>query len=157
VNAAKLTKFEQQATEMARKVIDANNAGRFGPGIVVTAAGNQIGINGNPEWRGSASLTWRQQQWRAGMFVNYVGSVFDTGPAAVNGQLFEVDSWTTMSVYGQYDFRRRDDILDQTSLRLGVRNIEDKDPPVTSTNFGYFGSLANATGRYVYVTLSKSF
>jgi outer membrane receptor protein involved in Fe transport len=157
VNAAKLTKFEQQATEMARKVIDANNAGRFGPGIVVTAAGNQIGINGNPEWRGSASLTWRQQQWRAGMFVNYVGSVFDTGPAAVNGQLFEVDSWTTMSIYGQYDFRRRDDILDQTSLRLGVRNIEDKDPPVTSTNFGYFGSLANATGRYVYVTLSKSF
>ena len=157
VNAAKLTKFEQQATEMASKVIDANNAGRFGPGIVVTAAGNQIGINGNPEWRGSASLTWRQQQWRAGMFVNYVGSVFDTGPAAVNGQLFEVDRWTTMSVYGQYDFRRRDDILDQTSLRLGVRNIEDKDPPVTSTNFGYFGSLANATGRYVYVTLSKSF
>ena len=157
VNAAKLTNFEQQATEMASKVIDANNAGRFGPGIVVTAAGNQIGINGNPEWRGSASLTWRQQQWRAGMFVNYVGSVFDTGPAAVNGQLFEVDSWTTMSVYGQYDFRRRDDILDQTSLRLGVRNIEDKDPPVTSTNFGYFGSLANATGRYVYVTLSKSF
>lgn len=157
VNAAKLTKFEQQATEMASKVIDANNAGRFGPGIVVTAAGNQIGINGNPEWRGSASLTWRQQQWRAGLFVNYVGSVFDTGPAAVNGQLFEVDSWTTMSVYGQYDFRRRDDILDQASLRLGVRNIEDKDPPVTSTNFGYFGSLANATGRYVYVTLSKSF
>lgn len=157
VNAAKLTKFEQQATEMASKVIDANNAGRFGPGIVVTAAGNQIGINGNPEWRGSASLTWRQQQWRAGLFVNYVGSVFDTGPAAVNGQLFEVDSWTTMSVYGQYDFRRRDDILDQTSLRLGVRNIEDKVPPVTSTNFGYFGSLANATGRYVYVTLSKSF
>lgn len=157
VNAAKLTKFEQQATEMASKVIDANNAGRFGPGIVVTAAGNQIGINGNPEWRGSASLTWRQKQWRAGMFVNYVGSVFDTGPAAVNGQLFEVDSWTTMSVYGQYDFRRRDDILDQTSLRLGVRNIEDKDPPVTSTNFGYFGSLANATGRYMYVTLSKSF
>lgn len=157
VNAAKLTKFEQQATEMASKVIAANNAGRFGTGIVVTAAGNQIGINGNPEWRGSASLSWRQQQWRAGVFVNYVGSVFDTGPAAVNGQLFEVDSWTTVSLYGQYDFRRREDILDQTSLRLGVRNIEDKDPPVTSTNFGYFGSLANATGRYVYVTLSKSF
>jgi outer membrane receptor protein involved in Fe transport len=157
VNAAKLTKFEQQATETARKVIEANNAGRLGPGIVVTAAGNQIGINGNPEWRGSASLTWRQQQWRAGMFVNYVGSVFDTGPAPVNGQLFEVDSWTTVSLYGQYDFRRRDDILGGTSLRLGVRNIEDKIPPLTSSNFGYFGSLANATGRYVYATLSKTF
>jgi outer membrane receptor protein involved in Fe transport len=157
VNAAKLTKFEQQATETARKVIEANNAGRLGSGIVVTAAGNQIGINGNPEWRGSASLTWRQQQWRAGMFVNYVGSVFDTGPAPVNGQLFEVDSWTTVSLYGQYDFRRRDDILGGTSLRLGVRNIEDKIPPLTSSNFGYFGSLANATGRYVYATLSKTF
>lgn len=157
VNAAKLTKFEQQPTEMASKVIAANNAGRLGTGIVVTAAGNQIGINGNPEWRGSASLTWREKQWRAGLFVNYVGSVFDTGPAAVNGQLFEVESWTTVSLYGQYDFRRRDDLLDRTSLRLGVRNIEDKDPPITSTNFGYFGSLANATGRYVYATLSKSF
>lgn len=157
VNAAKLTKFEQQATDTARKVIEANNAGRFGPGIIVTAAGNQIGINGNPEWRGSASLTWRQQQWRAGMFVNYVGAVFDTGPAAVNGRLFEVESWTTVSLYGQYDFRRREGIFDGTSLRLGVRNIEDKDPPITSTNFGYFGSLHNATGRYVYATLSKSF
>lgn len=157
VNAAKLTKFEQQATEMASKVIAANNAGLLGPGIVVTAAGNQIGINGNPEWRGSASLTWRDRQWRAGFFANHVGSVSDTGPAPVNGQLFKVESWTTYSLYGQYDFRRRDDLLDRTSLRLGVRNIEDKDPPITSTNFGYFGSLANATGRYVYATLSKSF
>lgn len=157
VNAAKLTKFQQQATEMASKVIEANNAGLLGPGIVVTAAGNQIGINGNPEWRGSASLTWRQKQWRAGFFANHVGSVSDTGPAPVNGQLFEVESWTTYSLYGQYDFRRRDDLLDRTSLRLGVRNIEDKDPPITSTNFGYFGSLANATGRYMYATLSKSF
>ena len=79
------------------------------------------------------------------------------GPAPVNGQLFEVDSWTTISLYGQYDFRRRDDILGGTSLRLGVRNIEDKIPPLTSSNFGYFGSLANATGRYVYATLSKTF
>jgi outer membrane receptor protein involved in Fe transport len=157
LNAAKLTKFEQSPTEMASKVIEANNAGRLGPGIVITAAGNQIGVNGNPEWRGSASLTWRQKQLRAGLFVNHVGSVNDTGPAAINGQLFEVDSWTTVSLYGQYDFRRREDFLDRTSLRLGVRNIADKDPPLTSTNFGYFGSLANATGRYVYATLSKSF
>ena len=157
VNAAKLTKFEQQATEMASKVIEANAAGRLGPGIVVTAAGSQIGINGNPEWRGTASLTWRQKQWRAGLFVNHVGSVFDTGPNAVNGRLFEVESWTTVSLYGQYDFRGRKDAFDDISLRLGVRNVEDKDPPTTSTNFGYFGSLHNATGRYVYATLSKSF
>lgn len=157
VNAAKLTKFQQEATDVARKVIEANNAGRFGPGIVVTAAGNQIGVNGNPEWRGSASLTWRQKQWRAGVFVNYVGSVTDTGPAPVNGRLFEVDSWTTVSLYGQYEFDRKQAILGGTSLRLGVRNIEDKIPPLTSSNFGYFGSLANATGRYVYATLSKNF
>ena len=156
-NAAKLTKYDQSPTEMASKVIAANNAGRLGTGIVITAAGSQIGINGNPEWRGSASLTWRKNQLRAGVFVNYVDSVFDTGPAAVNGQLFEVDSWTTVSVYGQYDFRKRDDVLDGVSLRLGVRNIEDKAPPTTSTNFGYFGSLANATGRYVYATVSRSF
>lgn len=157
VNAAKLTKFNQDATDMARKVIEANNAGRLGTGIVVTAAGNQIGVNGNPEWRGSASLNWRRNQLRAGFFVNYVGSVFDSSPAAINGKLFKVDSWTTASLYGQYDFKRRDDVLDGVSLRLGVRNIADKAPPITSSNFGYFGSLANATGRYVYATLSRTF
>ncbi|MEY4357620.1 MAG: hypothetical protein RL469_946, partial [Pseudomonadota bacterium] len=133
------------------------NAGRLGSGIVVTAAGNQIGVNGNPEWRGSASLNWRRNQLRAGFFVNYVGSVNDTSPAPINGQLFKVDSWTTASLYGQYDFKRRDDVLDGVSLRLGVRNIADKAPPITSSNFGYFGSLANATGRYVYATLSRTF
>jgi outer membrane receptor protein involved in Fe transport len=157
VNAAKLTKLDQSPTDMASKVIAANAAGRLGPGIVITAAGSQIGINGNPEWRGSASLTWRQKQLRAGLFVNHVGSVFDTGPAAVNGQLFEVDNWTTVSLYGQYDFRKRDDVLNGVSLRVGARNLEDKAPPTTSTNFGYFGSLHNATGRYVYATVSRTF
>jgi outer membrane receptor protein involved in Fe transport len=156
-NAAKLTKFNQDPTEITRKLTEANAAGRLGSGIVITAAGNQIGVNGNPAWRGSASLTWRLKEWRAGAFVNYVGSVNDTGPAPVNGQLFKVDSWTTVSLYGQYDFRRREDFLNNTSVRLGVRNISDKAPPITSTNFGYFGSLANATGRYVYATLSRSF
>jgi hypothetical protein len=40
---------------------------------------------------------------------------------------------------------------------VGARNLEDKAPPTTSTNFGYFGSLHNATGRYVYATVSRTF
>jgi outer membrane receptor protein involved in Fe transport len=47
--------------------------------------------------------------------------------------------------------------LDGSSVRVGVRNIEDKDPPLASNNFGYLGALHNATGRYWYATLSKRF
>ena len=42
-------------------------------------------------------------------------------------------------------------------LRFGARNLFDKDPPLTSSNYGFNGALHNPNGRVLYVDLSKTF
>jgi iron complex outermembrane receptor protein len=133
VNAAQLTKFQQSPDSVQSQVTAANNAGAFGAGITVTSSGNQIKVNGNPRWRGSSTLTWIDGPWQAGAFYSYVGPVFDTGPVQELSQYFRVKEWLTSSYYVQYSIKTTG-WLDATKLRLGVRNLEDKQPPLASTN-----------------------
>jgi iron complex outermembrane receptor protein len=154
VNVAKLLKYDQSASPLESLLQTAVASGEL-PGLTISSAGNQIKMDGFPEFRGTASFTWRYKGWGAGAFVNYVGEVYDTGPAQVNGQYFPVKDWTTVSVYGQYAFK--DGMFDGSSIRIGARNLFDKDPPIASANFGYLGALHNATGRYWYMNLSKKF
>lgn len=154
VNVAKLLKFDQSPSPIEALLIQAISAGQL-PGLAVASAGSQIKMDGYPEFRGTASFSWRKNGWGAGAFVNYVGEVYDTGPAQVNGQFFPVKDWTTVSLYGQYAFK--EGRFDGSTIRIGARNVFDKDPPVTSSNFGYMGSVHNATGRYWYMNLSKTF
>ncbi|PZR34308.1 TonB-dependent receptor [Caulobacter segnis] len=154
VNVAKLLKYDQAASPIEALLQQAVAAGKL-PGVTVASAGDQIKKDGFPEFRGSASFSWRKDGWGAGAFVSYVGEVFDTGPAQVNGQYFPVKDWTTVSLYGQYAFKQG--LFDGSTVRVGVRNVFDKDPPVAAANFGYLGALHNATGRYWYMNLSKRF
>ena len=153
-NIAQLLAYDQEPGEVEKILIAAIADGTL-IGPTVASAGSRVQIDGYPEFRATATLTWRNDGWGAGLFVNHVGSVYDTGPAQVDGRYYELDAWTTVSIYGQYAFR--DGVLDGSSVRVGVRNIEDKDPPLASNNFGYLGALHNATGRYWYATLSKRF
>ncbi|PXA74365.1 TonB-dependent receptor [Caulobacter sp. D4A] len=155
VNVAKLTKYDQAASPIEQILMKAVADGTLS-GLTISSAGSQIRLDGNPEFRGSVSMTWRKDGWGAGAFVNYVGSVYDTGVTQVNGRYYEVDDWTTVSLYGQYAFKSGGR-MDGTTFRVGVRNIADKDPPLNSSNFGYYGSLANSTGRYWYLNASKKF
>ena len=153
-NVAQLLAYDQEPGEVEKILIAAIADGTL-IGPTVASAGSRVQIDGYPEFRATATLTWRKDGWGAGLFVNHVGSVYDTGPAQVDGRYYELDAWTTVNVYGQYAFR--DGVLDGSTVRVGVRNIEDKDPPLASNNFGYLGALHNATGRYWYATLSKRF
>ena len=153
-NVAQLLAYDQEPGEVEEILIAAIADGTL-IGPTVASAGSRVQIDGYPEFRATATLTWRKDGWGAGLFVNHVGSVYDTGPAQVDGRYYELDAWTTVNVYGQYAFR--DGVLDGSTVRVGVRNIEDKDPPLASNNFGYLGSLHNATGRYWYASLSKRF
>lgn len=153
---AHLLEFQQQPSDLQAELIAANAAGQLGPGILITGANNLLGQNGNPRWRATANLTWRSGPVRAGVLVNYVSSVEDTGPTPVNGRLFQVDSWTTVNAYAEYNLRDGG-LLDGTRFRVGARNLFDKDPPLFSNNFGFLGSLHNAIGRFIYFELSKEF
>lgn len=154
VNVAKLSKYDQSPSTIEATLAKAIADGQLA-GLTVASAGNQIKMDGFPEFRGTANLTWRLNGWGAGVFVSHVGEVYDTGPAQVAGEYFPVKAWTTVSLYGQYAFK--DGRFDGSTIRLGVRNVADKDPPIVSSNFGYLGSLHNATGRYWYLNASKRF
>ncbi|HEX8534066.1 MAG TPA: TonB-dependent receptor [Allosphingosinicella sp.] len=153
---AHLLSFQQQPSDVQAELIAANAAGLLGPGINIAGANSLLRQNGNPRWRATANLTWRSGPVRAGVLVNYVSSVEDTGPTPVNGEQFQVDSWTTVNAYAEYNFRD-EGLLGGTRFRVGARNIFDKDPPLYSSNFGFLGSLHNAIGRFGYFELSKKF
>jgi outer membrane receptor protein involved in Fe transport len=154
LNVAKLSKYDQSASPVEQILIKAIADGTLA-GLTVASAGSQIKKDGFPEFRGTASFTWRQNGWGAGVFVNHVGEVYDTAPALVDGHYFPIKAWTTVSLYGQYAFKGGR--FDRSTVRVGVRNVGDKDPPIASSNFGYLGALHNATGRYWYLNASKRF
>lgn len=154
LNVAKLSKYDQSASPVEQILIKAIADGTLA-GLTVASAGSQIKKDGFPEFRGAATFTWRQNGWGAGVFVSHVGEVYDTVPTLVDGQYFPIKAWTTVSLYGQYAFKGGR--FDGATVRVGVRNVGDKDPPIASSNFGYLGALHNATGRYWYLNASKRF
>ena len=157
LSASKLLKYEQTASELQAKLIAANAAGTLGSGITITQAGSQIQVNGNPEWRLSGNLTWRSGPVSAGVLVNYVGSVFDTGTLQVDGKFYELPSYTTVNAYVQYRAPKDAAAFAGTRFRIGARNLFDKAPPLSSSNYGFLGALHDAVGRFVYFELSKEF
>jgi iron complex outermembrane recepter protein len=157
INASKLLKYQQEASDLQAKLIAANAAGTLGTGVTITQAGSQIQVNGNPEWRLSGNLTWKSGPVSAGVLVNYVGPVFDTGTAVVNGQFYKLPSFTTVNTYLQYRAGKDQGALSGARFRVGARNLFDKQPPLSSSNYGFLGSLHDAVGRFVYFELSKEF
>jgi len=154
VNVAKLLTFDQAPGDAEKALIAAIKAGTI-VGPSVTTAGSLIKLDGFPEFRATATITWRKDNWGAGVFISHTGQVYDTGPVQVAGNYYSLADWTTVNLYGQYAWK--DGKLDGSTLRIGVRNLQDKDPPLASSNFGYLGALHNSTGRYWYGSLTKSF
>ncbi len=162
LNAANLKKFEQQADPISAQLIAAQLAGD--PSVpadrTVAGAGDLLEQNGRPKWRARAALSWRYQQWGAGINANYVGEVRDTSTTAtVNGEIAQlpVDSFSRVNVYLDYRFQE-EGFMEDSKLRVGIRNIADKEPPLADElAHGYFGSLHSNRGRYVYMNFSKSF
>ncbi len=155
--ASKLIKWEQTASDLQALLIAANAAGQLGTGIAITQAGDQVRQNGNPQWRLNGNVTWKSGPVTANVQVNYVGSVFDTGTAVINGQFYEVPNFTTVNAYLQFRAPKGSGPLAGTRLKVGARNLFDKAPPLTSSNYGFNGALADPTGRFVYFELSKDF
>lgn len=155
--ASKLLRFQQSPSELQSVLIAANAAGTLGSGITITQAGSQIAANGNPRWRLSGNLNWRSGPFSVGVLVNHVGPVFDTGTTQVNGQFYELDSYTTVNAYVQFRAGDNAGILSGTRLRVGARNLFDQRPPLASTNYGFLGSLHDGVGRFVYFQLSRDF
>ncbi|WP_163048702.1 TonB-dependent receptor, partial [Acinetobacter pittii] len=64
-----------------------------------------------------------------------------------------LEGQVTFNLYTQYRFKGG--VLDDTRIRIGARNLFDKQPPITAD--GYLGSLYSPYGRYLYMTIGKRF
>lgn len=157
VAASRLNKLFQSPSDVQSQLIAANAAGQFGTGITIPLAGDQVQLNGNPRWRQSLNISWRSGPVSANLLINYVGAVFDTGTALVNGQFWEIGSFTTINSFVQYRAGKSWGALKDTRFRIGARNLFDQAPPLASNNFGFFGQLHDPIGRFVYVQIGKDF
>jgi outer membrane receptor protein involved in Fe transport len=153
LNGARLTKFSRDTPPAVQELFDARSAGDINAATPLTDASNLIQQRGKPKWRVTGSLTWSLDGWQIGAFSNYISSVYDTNFLDANGNPYVLDGQTTYNLYVQYRFKGG--ILDDTRIRLGARNIFDKQPPITAD--GYLGSLYNPYGRYLYMTIGKRF
>jgi len=153
LNGARLTKFSRDTPPAVQALFDAREAGQINAATPLTDASDLIQDRGKPKWRATGSLTWSNHGWQVGAFANYIGTVYDTNFLDANGNPYKLEGQVTFNLYTQYRFKGG--LGDDTRIRVGVRNLFDKQPPITAD--GYLGSLYSPYGRYWYVTLGTRF
>jgi hypothetical protein len=154
LSATYLDKYYQPPTSAVQALFDARSAGVINTATPLAGAVSQIQVLGNPRWRGIATLTWRLNPVTIGASVQYVGDTRDTNFLSVAGNPYEVKSQTIANLYGEYSFKAWGN-GPSTRIRLGVRNLFDKLPPIESD--GYNGALFVPYGRYWYARVGVDF
>jgi outer membrane receptor protein involved in Fe transport len=157
LNATRLIQMTQDPTADETRIFEAQEAGLIDGNFDLRNAGNLLGVNGKPEWRATFSTSWRKGAWGLGAFVNYTDGFESTGAVSNLGNYYPVPSWTTTNLWAEHRFDGSDGFLDGTRVRLTVRNVGDRQPPLTPSALGFNSSLHNALGRGWYLTVTKSF
>lgn len=155
VNATRLLKFSRAPGDAVDMLVAAREAGDINAATPLPETENLIEANGRPKWRGSASLTWSLGQFQLGAFARYTGAVDETGFVDADGNPWRVKSQLTANLYAQVRIRDREGIGGDMRWRVGVRNIANKKPPLSSE--GYLGSLYSPYGRYWYSSITTEF
>jgi outer membrane receptor protein involved in Fe transport len=138
-------------------------------------------VNGASRWRGSSTIGWRKNLWSASFSAYYTGPFADTGAtttAAIYQSLgrpsyimpmfdagatvyrYKIDEVMTFNASVSRRFAATGDSwLKDTSIRVGVVNLTDLEPPLapgaTGYSTGVHGNLL--VGRTWTVEISKRF
>ncbi len=142
---------------------------------------DRMNVEGTTRWRGSGTVTWRRDNWNANLSAYYIGSFSDTTAtttAAIyeslgrpsyiakqfdNGSFlyrYKVSDVVSYNAAVGYRFKsQRSSLLRDTSVRLGVVNLTDEEPPLTPDTAGYSHSVHASLfpGRTWTVELTKKF
>jgi iron complex outermembrane receptor protein len=133
-----------------------------------------------PKWRGTTTVSWRKQQWTASLAAYYTGNYSDAGAtttqtiydslnqpsyitpyftAGATTYRYVVASTMSFNASVGYRFRAKNKWLGDTTVRLGVVNLLDKEPPLSSDSRGYDPSVYNlmARGRSYSLQLTRQF
>ena len=154
VNVAQLLEFNRDAGPTVQALDAARSAGQINVATPLPITSDLLARNGRPEWKASSTLTWSQGPFQVGAFVQYTSAVDETGFLSTTGTPWVVEAQTTANLYFQYDYEGSGPAAD-TRLRVGLRNITDEAPPLSSS--GYLGSLYRPYGRYWHASITKTF
>jgi outer membrane receptor protein involved in Fe transport len=151
------------------------------PSNVPAITTDNVNVGGEARWRGTTTLAWRNGNWGASFGAYYIGASADTGAtttAAVWDSLGRPGYIAKQFNAGAYTYRYviHDVVSYNTSVsyrfpttsmewlrrsrvRLGVVNIADKAPPLTSGQSAYSPSIHQnlVQGRTWTVELTKAF
>jgi len=122
---------------------------------------DRVRLDGNPKWRGAATLGWRKGRMGAGASMRYVGDYQDTGADVdVNGdgiaEFWQAEEEIKVNLYGDYRFGEVGP-LDGLRLRLGINNVFDEAPPLVDESLGYSPQYHSLKGREYYLQIRASF
>lgn len=129
---------------------------------------NSFVATGAAVWRGTTSLTWRLRQWGAGLSAYYIGSYQDSnatttqsiyqslGSPGYIAQVYTGGAWTyryvvhdslTYNAYVSYRIKAKNRYLNDTAIRVGVVNLLNAKPPLSSDSHGYDPAVYNNLAR----------
>jgi hypothetical protein len=141
--------------------------------------GNSANAGGaTPIWRGGATLTWKRKQWGGGFGFYYIGRYTDLGatttaatweslgrpgyiqPIFNNGAYsyrYVVHDSKSYNLHASYRFAASNRWLNDTHVRIGINNLFDAAPPLSTDSRGYDPAVYNvmARGRTYSLQLTK--
>ena len=142
------------------------------------AAYDDIAAYDLPEWKSSTTLQWRKGRWQATLNATYTAAIATTATTTLAGytgagspdyikvvnnngttSYIEIgeDAWQ-LNLGLSYKFGHDQmSWLRDTTVRLGVNNVLDDDPPLSAGQTGYSGSLGSSlwVGRAFSLTFSR--
>jgi iron complex outermembrane recepter protein len=123
----------------------AETCGRDGQRLV-----ERVGEFRYPEWLVNTGVSWSRGDWGARLWANYIDGYYDDDQRAEVPAGRRVSSWTTLNLNVDWD------IDDRQSVGLNIKNLGDRDPPLSlgsASNVDLYNH--NTVGRFV--TLSYTF
>jgi iron complex outermembrane receptor protein len=109
-----------------------------------------------PQLRATVPLGWNLDIHNAAVIVHFISSYKDDFNSKVPvtmppPQYLDIDSWVTIDL--QYSLRIAEGDTAATTLKFGVLNLLDSDPPKVEAGLGYDVFTADPRGRMLYARL----
>jgi outer membrane receptor protein involved in Fe transport len=143
----------------------------------------RLDVDGTTRWRGNFTIGWRKGAWNSSFSGYYIGNYRDNaaGSTITAAQYAALGNPSYISKYfdgGAYVYRyivhdslsynasvrysfkkTAPKLFQDTSIRLGIINLLDAEPPLTSGNFGYSASVHTSLlpGRTWTLDVTKRF
>jgi iron complex outermembrane receptor protein len=108
-----------------------------------------------PRWRVNFPVTYSNRGHAASFIGHYISGLVDDNDISPTGKLGHVDSVVTFDA--QYGYTIKDWIGKELTMRVGVYNLLDTQPPVANSTVGYDVLLFDPRGRMVYAKLITQF